>query len=128
MEDYHWYFVICLVIVAGIFLFVFIYTLNRTPEKQESLISRKDLIITDVNVGANTISFYSANILAYTIYAIKEGTDLQYTLLTSFNISEANTIYEEPSEIVLSSLDPGTYNIGYSTEGSGGQNIYSFTI
>jgi len=127
MEEYPWGWVICLFIVAGIILFVFIYTLNRTPEKEENVLNT-GLVVTDVNVNANTVSFYNNGIDTVNIYAVKEGTDSQITMIENFNITEANVVYEEPCIFVLSSLEPGTYNVGYYTLGSGGSNIYSFTI
>lgn len=127
MEEYPWGWVICLVIVAGIILFVFIYTLNRTPEKEENVLNT-GLIVTDVNVAANTISFYNDGIDVVNIYAVKEGTDSQITMIENFNVTEANVVYEEPCIFILSALEPGTYNVEYKTSGSGGSNIYSFTI
>lgn len=126
MEDYHWYFVIALLLVSGVLLFVFIYTLNRNPEKEETPLNQ-GLVVTDVNVAANTISFYNDGIDIVNIYAIKEETTSQITMIENFNVTEANVIYEEPC-LVLSTLEAGTYNVGYNTQRSGGQNIYSFTI
>ncbi len=127
MEDYHWYFVIALLLVSGVLLFVFIYTLNRNPKKEETPLNQ-GLVVTDVNVAANTISFYNDGIDIVNIYAIKEETTSQITMIENFNVTEANVIYEEPCIFVLSSLEAGTYNVGYNTQRSGGQNIYSFTI
>jgi hypothetical protein len=126
MEDYHWYFVIALILVSGVFLFVFIYTLNRTPDKDDT--SNKILVKADINIDANTISFYSEDIDNITIYAVKENTTSQLNMIENFDVTEPNTIYDEPCDFVLSALAPGTYKVGYTSSKSSNNSIGVLTI
>lgn len=129
MENYSWIWVICLLVVVGILLFVFIYTLNRTPKKDNT--PKTGVVIKNVNIDANTISFYSTEVGSISIFVTNPVTYREYTLLTDFNVAEANTIYNNvPSEIIIKDLPPGVYEVGYFNENSGNNNfyIYSFAV
>lgn len=120
MDDYHWYFVIALILVCGVFLFVFMYTLNRNP--------KNGLVVILVNIKANTISFYNDSVDTVTIYLVKENTDTKINMIENFDVTEANTVYDEPCVFKLSDLAPGTYNIGYTSSKSSSLAIGVLTI
>lgn len=130
MEAISWTWILILIIVVGVLLFVFMYTLNRKPSGNNPTppVPQSGFTVTDVNVGDNTISFYGDPDVV-NIYIRKENTEDNIYVILNFNV-EANTNYTENCIITLADLQSGTYGVGYNSDGagSGGPNLYTFTV